>query len=94
MGDWVEFTVLDNGPGIAPEHHERIFQIFQSLKSRDKVEGSGMGLAVVKKTIESHGGRIEVDSALGQGATFRFTWPKQSSDRTDYTDPRAALGGR
>ena len=76
QGDWVAFSVTDNGPGIAPEHHERIFQLFQSLKPRDEVEGSGMGLAIVKKTIESQGGQIAVESDIGQGATFRFTWPK------------------
>jgi two-component system CheB/CheR fusion protein len=75
-GNWVTFRVTDNGPGIAPQHHDRIFQIFQSLKPRDQVEGSGMGLAIVKKTVESHGGQIAVASDLGQGATFRFTWPK------------------
>lgn len=74
--DWVLFTVADNGPGIAPQHHERIFEIFQSLKPRDQVEGSGMGLAIVKKIVESHGGQIAVESDIGQGATFRFTWPK------------------
>jgi two-component system CheB/CheR fusion protein len=75
-GDHVTFSVTDNGPGIAPQHHERIFQLFQSLKPRDQVEGSGMGLAIVKKIVESQGGRIEIVSDQGQGATFRFTWPK------------------
>ena len=65
----------DNGPGIAPEFHERIFEMFQTLRPRDTVEGSGMGLAIVKRTIESLNGTIKVESALGQGATFRFTWP-------------------
>jgi signal transduction histidine kinase len=74
-GEFVEFTIADNGPGIASQHHERIFQIFQSLKPRDQVEGSGMGLAVVKKTVENHGGRVDVVSN-GRGATFCFTWPK------------------
>jgi signal transduction histidine kinase len=82
QGDWVQFSVLDNGPGIAPQHHERVFQIFQSLKPRDQVEGSGMGLAVVKKTVESQGGRIELISDTGQGAIFRFTWPKFREDPT------------
>ena len=76
--EWVEFAVQDDGPGIAPAFHERIFQIFQTLQPRDDVEGSGMGLAVVKKVVESLGGAIAVDSAEGQGATFRFTWPKLS----------------
>jgi len=77
-GDWVEFAVKDNGPGIAPEHHERIFQIFQSLRPRDEVGGSGMGLAIAKKAVENHGGTLHVESQLGQGATFRFTWPKEA----------------
>ena len=59
-GDWVEFSVTDNGPGIDPQHHERIFQVFQTLRPRDQVEGSGIGLAVVKKTVENQGGRVEV----------------------------------
>jgi two-component system CheB/CheR fusion protein len=75
-GDKVAFSITDNGPGIASQHHERIFQLFQSLKPRDQVEGSGMGLAIVKKIVESQGGRIEIVSEQGQGATFRFTWPK------------------
>ena len=76
QGEWVAFSVSDNGPGIAQQHHARIFQIFQSLQPRDQVEGSGMGLAIVEKTIESQGGHVTVESDIGQGATFRFTWPK------------------
>jgi PAS domain S-box-containing protein len=76
--EWVEFTVADNGPGIEPQHHERVFQIFQSLKPRDMVEGSGMGLAVVKKTVENQGGSIEVISDGVRGTTFCFTWPKRT----------------
>ena len=73
-----EFSVADNGPGIAPQFHERIWGIFQTLASRDKVEGTGIGLSVVKKIIESRGGRVWVVSDLGQGAVFHFTWPRQS----------------
>ncbi len=76
MGEMVEFSVTDDGPGIAPNFHERIFELFQTLQPRDSVEGSGMGLAIVKKTVESMGGAISVESVVGQGATFRFTWPK------------------
>ncbi|MEZ4869201.1 MAG: PAS domain S-box protein [Caldilineaceae bacterium] len=79
QGDFVEFAVQDDGPGIDPAFHERIFQIFQTLQPRDELEGSGMGLAVVKKTVESMGGAIRVESAEGEGATFRFTWPKEST---------------
>lgn len=72
----VTFTVSDDGPGIDPEFHERIFGMFQTLRPRDQVEGSGIGLAIVKKIVESLGGKIAVESTGGQGATFRFTWPK------------------
>ena len=72
----ITFTVTDNGPGIEPQYHERIFQIFQTLKPRDQVEGSGMGLAIVKKLVEGYGGVVQLESSVGQGATFRFTWPQ------------------
>lgn len=73
--EW-EFSVADNGPGIAAQYHQRVFGIFQTLASRDKLEGTGIGLATVKKLVESEGGRVWVESQAGQGATFRFTWPK------------------
>ncbi len=72
---WYAFSVADNGPGIAPQYHERVFAIFQTLQSRDRVEGTGIGLSVVKKIVEAQGGRAWVESAEGAGATFRFTWP-------------------
>ncbi|MEO5579355.1 MAG: PAS domain S-box protein, partial [Gemmatimonadaceae bacterium] len=75
-GEMVEFFVRDNGQGIAPQYHERIFGIFQTLEARDKVEGTGIGLSVVKKMVESKGGRVWLVSDVGQGATFHFTWPK------------------
>lgn len=65
----------DNGPGIAPAYHERIFGIFQTLHPRDAVEGTGIGLSLVRKIVESRGGRVWVESAEGAGATFRFHWP-------------------
>ena len=70
-----EFTVQDDGPGIAPEHQQRVFVMFQTLKPRDKVEGSGMGLAMVQKAIESMGGSISLQSDGQHGSIFRFTWP-------------------
>ena len=74
-GEWVEFTVADDGPGIAPEFHARIFGMFQTLRPRDQVEGSGVGLAIVKKMVESRGGQVSVASQTGHGAKFCFTWP-------------------
>jgi len=75
-GDLFEFAVADNGPGIDPKYHEKIFVIFQTLAARDKVEGTGVGLSLVKKIVQSQGGTVTVESAPGRGATFRFTWPK------------------
>ncbi|CAN5768561.1 hypothetical protein BH10CHL1_BH10CHL1_07840 [soil metagenome] len=74
-GGWATFTVSDDGPGIDPAFHERIFQLFQTLRPRDHVEGSGMGLAIVKKTVESVGGMVQIESQVGRGTLFRFTWP-------------------
>jgi PAS domain S-box-containing protein len=73
---WVEFVISDDGPGIDPRFHDKIFEIFQTLQPRDTVEGSGVGLALVKKAIDIVGGTIAVESTTGVGATFRFTWPK------------------
>ena len=73
------FLIGDDGPGIAPAYHERIFQMFQTLKPRDEVEGSGMGLAIVLKLVRNLGGNITVLSAPGTGSTFEFTWPKSIS---------------
>jgi GAF domain-containing protein len=75
-GDYFEFAVADNGPGIAPRFHQRIWGIFQTLEPRDTVEGTGIGLSIVKKIVENKGGRVTLVSDEGAGATFRFTWPK------------------
>jgi len=76
QGRFYEFAVADDGPGIAPQYHEKVFAIFQTLHARDRVENTGIGLAIVKKIVESQGGRIRLESEEGQGATFYFTWPK------------------
>jgi PAS domain S-box-containing protein len=78
----VQFGVADDGPGIAPEYHDRVFKLFQTLRPRDQIEASGMGLSVVKKTVESAGGRVWVESAEGRGAVFWFTWPHRSAGDT------------
>src|SRR5690606_18989945 len=72
---YVTFAVADNGPGIAPEYHEKVWGIFQTLQPRDKVEGTGIGLALVRKIVEHRGGRAWIESSPGQGATFAFLWP-------------------
>jgi signal transduction histidine kinase len=81
--DCWQFSVADNGPGIDEKYHERIFEIYQTLSTKDESESTGMGLSIVKKIIESCGGRIWIDSKLGQGATFFFTLPKQSPTCTE-----------
>jgi PAS domain S-box-containing protein len=76
VGDFVEFVVRDDGPGILPQFHDKIFQLFQTLKRRDEVEGSGMGLALVKKLVEQQNSSITVHSqGNGTGTEFRFQWP-------------------
>lgn len=72
---YVLFVVQDDGPGIDPQFHQRIFKMFQTLKPRDEVEGSGLGLPLVKKTIEQAGGSIKLESSPGNGSRFAFTWP-------------------
>jgi signal transduction histidine kinase len=77
-GDEWELAVSDNGIGIAPEHHARVWQLFQTLQSRDVVESTGIGLTIVRKQVESKGGRAWIDPDTTAGTTIRFTWPKRT----------------
>lgn len=86
----VEFIVRDDGPGIAPVYHERIFQMFQTLLPRDQREGSGVGLAIVKKIVDAVGGTVWVESQPGGGAAFHFTWPTTLTGQGKPGRPPAA----
>jgi PAS domain S-box-containing protein len=74
-GDW-QFYVVDNGPGIEDKYFSKIFQLFQILSPRDEMESTGVGLALVKRIVELHGGRVWVESRVGEGASFFFTLPQ------------------
>ncbi|KYF54737.1 hypothetical protein BE08_26390 [Sorangium cellulosum] len=76
-GDFHDLTVKDNGPGIPAQFQERIWGIFQTLEARDKLEGTGIGLSVVKKIVETRGGRVALESEPYAGATFHVYWPKR-----------------
>jgi len=75
LGEHYEFTVADDGPGIAPEYHDKVFMMFQTLTVHDYGSNTGIGLALVKKIVKEHGGSITLESTEGNGATFRFIWP-------------------
>ncbi|MGB7375502.1 MAG: PAS domain S-box protein [Rivularia sp. (in: cyanobacteria)] len=75
-GEYYEFAVSDDGEGISPQYHDKIFVIFQTLQARDKKEGTGVGLSIVKKILETEGATITLDSDVDKGETFRFSWHK------------------
>lgn len=82
LPDAIEFIVADDGPGIPERFRERVFGMFQTLKPRDEIEGSGMGLAIVKKLIERQGGKIWlVEGRAGQGLSAHFTWPHSNREK-------------
>jgi signal transduction histidine kinase len=74
--NFYQFVVEDNGIGISSAYHEKVFAIFQTLQARDKVEGTGIGLSIIKKIVDDMGGSIRLESQEGLGAKFIFTWPK------------------
>ena len=75
-GAYYEFAVQDDGRGIDPQYHQKVFVIFQTLVALDKAESTGIGLTLVKKIVGEQGGTVSLESEEGKGATFRFTWPK------------------
>ena len=76
LDTFYEFAITDNGKGIEPQYHHKIFDIFKTLQSRDKKDNTGIGLSIVKKAVESQGGEMKVKSQPDRGSTFSFTWKK------------------
>ena len=76
LGDAVELSVCDDGPGLSEVKHERIFRLFQTGDARDPVRHVGVGLALVKRLVEGRGGQVTVRALQPRGAAFSFTWPK------------------
>jgi PAS domain S-box-containing protein len=89
----VEFTVTDDGAGIPKQFRDRVFGMFQTLRPRDEVEGSGMGLAIVKKVVERQGGKIWLgEGREGRGLSVHFTWPNGTKGIADGSDREPAAG--
>ncbi|UOQ76077.1 ATP-binding protein [Hymenobacter sp. 5516J-16] len=76
LGECYEFRVQDDGPGIAPQFHQKVFLMFQTLRDRNSAESTGIGLSIVKRIVEEKKGTIHIESEEGKGAAFIFTWPK------------------
>ncbi|WP_299842889.1 CHASE domain-containing protein [uncultured Roseovarius sp.] len=82
-GERLHFSVSDNGPGIDPRYHGKIFEMFQTLQPSKSADSTGIGLSIVQKTVKLYDGNIQLDSQLGQGSRFTFDWPKHLSDTVE-----------
>lgn len=91
-GEYWRFGIADNGPGIEKKHWERIFKIFQTLAPRDEFESTGIGLTVVKKIVELYGGKIWLESEVGKGTTFLFTFPKAGAPEAPPEEDTVEVG--
>lgn len=89
-GETIEFTVSDNGPGIDVRHQKKVFEMFQTLRIDDAPESTGIGLAIVKKSVELHGGEIRLTSLPGGGASFSFQWPNQTVSPKNSLETKTA----
>lgn len=85
-----KLSVTDNGPGIAEKYHQKVFEIFQTLSTKDESNTTGMGLSIVKKIVESYGGQIWLDSVVGAGTTVSFTLPRQTVPASGEPKPPVA----
>ncbi len=90
-GEFWKFSIADNGPGIERKHWERIFKIFQTLAPRDEFESTGIGLTVVKKIVDLYDGKIWLESEVGKGTTFFFTFPKAGAPEPSAEEVAAAI---
>lgn len=87
---FLNVSVADNGPGIDPKYHDRIFEAFQTLREKGAPESTGIGLSIVKKAVERHGGSVTIISSVGHGATFRFVWPLAQQTKPSFWSGKAA----
>ena len=76
QGPLLRFTITDDGPGIPPAYHQKVFRVFSTLQPRDSRESSGMGLAIVKKLVEGSGGTVKIEDNTPRGTSLVFTWPQ------------------
>ncbi|QQG35277.1 MAG: PAS domain S-box protein [Micavibrio aeruginosavorus] len=87
QGSFYEFVVQDDGPGIPPEYHQRVFEMFQTLKPRDEVDGSGLGMSIIKKLVEWQGGKVWIVSPAGphgHGTAIHFLWPENFAGAASF----------